>query len=230
MCALVDNETQTEPKQRPVTYSDTVEPLLSREERLAEIGPALGEGIEVGPVVVPCPSLVSLALLECVDSPFVCPAREGEPDREVTRRQVIDALYIMLYPRESVGPVNRATRALAGMARAEKAAAKDPKLWEAYLDMLGITAAAGYESFDKAVLEWAAELPPVNTEDLCRAVSTMIALGTRGYDMIPKPSGDEKKKAEATSSGWSGFASRLLYYLPRLALLWIRRFTRRRSS
>lgn len=225
----MDSDAKTEPKQRPVTYSDTVEPLLSREERLEEIGPALGEGIEVGAVVVPCPSLVSLALLECVDSPFVCPAREGEPEREVTRRHVLDALYIMLYPRESVGPVNKATRALAGMARAEKAAAKDPTLWDAYLDMLGITAAAGYEAFDRAVLAWAADLPPVNTEDLCRAISTMIAIGTRGYDMIPQPPKDEKKKATA-SSGWSGFASKLLYYLPRLVLLWIRRCTKRPSS
>lgn len=222
----VENEQQNTVKKTSDTIE--VEAELRKFERLAEVGQALGSGIQIGEIKVPPPSLVSMALLEQIDSPFVVPGSEEDP-REIRRKHILEALYVLIYPRESVGPIDQATRALAGVQHAEKRAEADPKLWEAYLDAMAAANREGFAAFDKAMWAWASGLPPVDIEEAAAAIADMIAMSSRGYAMFRDSHGDAKKKTNSENEELSGSPFMRWPCIGHVARAWMKLFTRSRS-
>ena len=220
-----------EPIQNPVTYDNVginVDPELSRFERLSEIGSAMGTPGRVGDIEVPPPCLMSMALLESIDSPFVCPSESDEP-REVTRKHVLEALYILTFPEAAVAPIDSAMRARAALSTEAKRAAQKPELWDCYLEQLADTGRRAYGAFDAAMWTWSATLPAVDVEALAGELAAAVALASRGYALVrPKANDDKKKAATSQSTASSGYLSTLWPYIARLAVRCMRLFLRSR--
>jgi len=169
-----------------------VEEALSAPQQAEEIASALGVPVDVGPVAVPVPGLVGLALLEQIASPFL-----ATTDRDLETIDALRALYILTEPRKAAITVAAALRTAAALDAVTERATADPALWDAYLDAVALSGRRGWSAFDTDVAAFGETLGAAPVMDLASAIAHQVALASRGYEMIPE--GAEGPKDGAAS-------------------------------
>ena len=170
-----------------------VDAALSGAAQAAELPSALGIPIPVGAVSVPVPSLMALAVLEQIGSPFL-----GGGGGSLDTADTLRALYVLTETRAAAKTVAAALRMAAALDSAAAVAQRAPELWEAYLEAVGYGSRA-WADFDAATAAFGVALGPCDPIDLAAAIGEQVALASRGYEMIPEPEGSDPPKAEAVS-------------------------------
>lgn len=176
----------------------TLVPQQTPGELRMEVMDSFGAGFRVGGVTVPPPTSGVLCLLEDIGSPFVVGLGDGE---DITRKHVLEALYVCHSREQAVGPVYAAVRARMAVERAAGACKESAAHYQAYLDAQ--TAAAGlWAEFDQAVAVFGTRLGVFDYVAVADEIRGYLRRCACGYEMMTSESDEpEKKTASKTHQG-----------------------------